>query len=221
MNGAHDLGGQHGFGPVQPEPAEPVFHAPWEGRMLALNVAMGATGTWSIDASRHARESLPPAVYLTSSYYRIWRLGLERLVIDHGLASAEELATGVAVDPPRPVARTLAADRVDAVLAAGFPYDRPAPAPAQFQVGQAVLTRVMHPVTHTRLPRYARGKPGVVERVHGYHVFPDSHAHGGGEAPQWLYSVRFAAPELWGQDADPTVSVRIDLWESYLVAAPQ
>ncbi|MFD0935851.1 nitrile hydratase subunit beta, partial [Methylobacterium trifolii] len=94
MNGAQDLGGAHGFGPVVPEADEPVFHADWEKRVFAIAMAMGFTGTWSLDASRAARESLPPAEYLSASYYRIWLEALERQLAAHGLASPDEIASG-------------------------------------------------------------------------------------------------------------------------------
>lgn len=215
MNGPHDLGGHHGFGPVTPEKDEPLFHAPWERKALALTLAMGGTGTWSIDESRHARESLPPADYLSFSYYRIWLTALENLLSTHGLASKNELAAGHASDPARPVKRVLEAGKVAAALAAGGPCDRPPVAAAGFAIGDRVRSRLQNPATHTRLPAYATGRPGTIHAIHGTHVFPDTNAHGGGENPQWLYSVRFAATDLWG--ADTTASdVFIDMWEPYL-----
>ena len=220
MNGVHDMGGQHGFGPVRPEPDEPVFHADWERRTFALTLAMGATGTWSLDASRFARESLPPATYLSSSYYEIWLAALERQLADHGLVTREELEAGRALAPPAPVARTLAAADVPATLGRGGPTLRDAPRPARFGPGDRVRARTTHPPTHTRLPRYARGRVGTVEHVRGCHVFPDTHAHGLGEAPEWLYTVRFEAREVWGEDADPTVSVSVDAFEPYLEPVP-
>ena len=180
---------------------------------------MGATGTWGIDASRAARESLHPADYLASSYYEIWAKGLEKLVLRHGLVTEDEIRLGKALGPPKPVARMLKAENVPAALAKGSPTERPAEWPARFSVGDRVVTRVMHPSGHTRLPRYARGKRGVVELVHGAHVFPDSAAAGQGENPQWLYTVRFSGPELWGEEADPNLVVSIDAWESYLEPA--
>ncbi|WBV44766.1 nitrile hydratase subunit beta [Pseudoroseomonas cervicalis] len=217
MNGAQDLGGMMGFGPVRPEPEEERFHAEWERRALAVTLAAGALGQWNIDASRHARETLPPGEYLTSSYYEIWIKGLETLLQQRGLVSAEELAAGRALRPG-PALPALRAEQVAPVLARGTPYDRPAKAPARFAVGDAVRTRHFNPTHHTRLPRYARGRQGVVDKVHGVFVFPDSHAQGQGEAPQWLYTIRFTAAELWGEGADPTLTVSIDAWESYLVA---
>ncbi|WP_214367816.1 nitrile hydratase subunit beta [Pseudonocardia sp. H11422] len=219
MNGAQDLGGVMGFGAVVPEPEDVRFHAGWEKRALALTLAAGATGAWSIDASRHARESLHPADYLCSSYYEIWTKGLERLLVSHGLVSGEELAAGRSLEPGRPVERVLSAAGTPAALAAGTPYDRPAQAPARFAVGERVRTGNRHPAGHTRLPRYARDKNGVIEQVRGVFVFPDTNAHGDGEAPQWLYTVRFSGHELWGPDADPTLTVSVDAWESYLDAA--
>ena len=216
MNGAQDLGGQMGFGPVAPEADEPLFHAPWERRAFGLTLAMGATGSWTIDASRHARESLPPAEYLAASYYEIWTRGVERLAAARGLVSPEELRRGRAEGEPAPIPRVLKAADVAAVLARGGPASRPAEAPARFAAGDRVRTRVMNPTGHTRLPRYARGKLGAVEIVHGAHVFPDTNAHGLGERPQWLYTVRFEGRELWGEEADPTLSVSVDAWESYL-----
>ncbi len=219
MNGAQDLGGMQGFGPVAAEADEPWFHAPWERRAFGLTLAMGATGAWNLDISRHARETIPPPEYLTSSYYEIWAKGVEKLVQQAGLVSAAELKAGAALEPPGQVKRVLAAADVPAVLARGGPCDRAAEQPARFQPGDAVVTRVINPAGHTRLPRYARGKRGLVERVHGVFVFPDSNAHGQGERPQWLYTVRFDGREVWGAEADATLSVSIDAWESYLEPA--
>jgi nitrile hydratase beta subunit len=219
VNGAQDLGGQMGFGRVEAEPDEPWFHAEWEKRAFGMILAMGATGVWNLDTSRHARESLHPAEYLSSSYYEIWTKGLEKLVLQAGLVAEDELKAGRALGPPKPVKRVLKPDDVLPVLLSGGPSARAAGTAARFAVGDRVLTRNMHPRGHTRLPRYARGKHGIIEQVHGAHVFPDSNAHGQGEAPQWLYTVRFTGPELWGEEADPTLSVSIDAWESYLEPA--
>lgn len=219
MNGAQDMGGMHGFGPVTPEPNEPVFHAEWERRVLALTLAMGATGEWNLDMSRAARESLPPAEYLAKSYYELWLAGLERLIAARGLVAPQEIAAGRSLGPPSPLKRVLAAADVAKGLARGAATERPANAPARFVVGERVRARNMHPKTHTRLPRYVRGHLGIIERLHGCHVFPDSHAIGAGENPQWLYTVRFDGPELWGADADPSLKVSVDAWEPYLELA--
>ena len=219
MNGAQDLGGMMGFGPIQIEQDEPWFHAQWERRAFGLTLAMGATGSWNIDMSRHARESLPPAEYLASSYYEIWTKGIEKLLVQTGLVSEEELRLGRALHEPAPIRHVLKAEDVSTVLARGGPADRAIEHPARFAIGDRVVTRNMHPKGHTRLPRYARGKQGLVERVYGAHVFPDTNAHGLGEGPQWLYTVRFTGQELWGEEADPTLLVSIDAWESYLEPA--
>lgn len=223
MNGVHDMGGLQGFGPVAPEPDEPLFHAAWERRALALTLAMGATGQWNIDLSRSARESLPPALYLGSSYYAIWLRALEQLMQERGLVSADELLDGQLRTPPQPVARVLQAADVDASLARGTPTARPAQAPARFAVGARVRARNMHPQGHTRLPRYVRGHTGTIALVHGAHVFADSHASRAlppfPEQPQWLYTVVFGAQELWGAQADAAVQVSVDAWESYLEEA--
>jgi nitrile hydratase subunit beta len=216
VNGAQDLGGMMGFGPIGPEPDEPWFHAEWERRAFGVTLAMGFTGTWNLDMTRHARESLPPAEYLAASYYEIWTKGLERLLVETGLVTPEELATGRALTEPAPLRRVLKAADVPAVLAGGGPANRPPEQLARFAVGDRVITRNLHPKGHTRLPRYARDKEGLVELVHGVYVFPDTNAHGRGENPQWLYTVRFSGRELWGEAADPTLAVSIDAWESYL-----
>jgi len=219
MNSAHDLGGQMGFGPVVPEPNEPVFHGDWEKRVLAINVAAGAMGAWSIDEIRHHRESLPPVQYLSASYYEIWLAALDKVLVKHGFVTSRELEEGQASAPRHEPKRVLKGEEVPTVLRRGFPYEREAKAPARFAVGDKVRTIVMHPQHHTRLPRYARGKQGVIERVTGCHVFPDSGAQGQAETAQWLYTVVFAGSELWGRDGDPTATVSIEAWESYLEPA--
>ena len=216
MNGAQDLGGQHGMGPVAPEKDEPYFHAEWEKRALGLTLSCGAFGAWTIDESRHARESLPPATYLSASYYEIWIRGLETLLKRHGFVSAAELAAGQMLDNGREPKRILTADMVPGVLAKGGPCDRPAPDQPLFAAGDPVRTKNFNPETHTRLPRYARAKKGFIEAVQGSFVFPDDNAHGKGENPQWVYTVVFGGEEIWGEGADPTLTVSIDAWESYL-----
>ena len=216
MDGPQDLGGRMGFGPVEPEADEPVFHAPWEARTLAVTLACGALGHWTLDESRHARESLPPADYLSYSYYKIWITALEALLQKHGEVSGEELAAGRMLSPGlRPERRMQPAD-VAPTLARGGPTDRPETAPARFAVGDRVRTRNHNPTGHTRLPSYARQKVGTIKIVHTPHVYPDSNAHGDGEQPQYLYTVAFDAATLWGDDAAAGHKVNIDAWESYL-----
>lgn len=216
MNGPHDLGGQMGFGPIAPERDEPYFHAEWEKRALGITLSCGAFGAWTIDESRHARESIPPAEYLAASYYEIWIRGADTLLERHGFASREELASGQHIAQGARPKRVLKADMVESVLAKGGPCDRPVQTAARFAVGDQVRTKNFHPLGHTRLPRYARAKRGVVEAVQGGFVFPDDNAHGNGENPQWVYTVVFTSDEIWGEGADPSLTISIDAWESYL-----
>lgn len=212
-----DLGGQLGHGPVEPEDEGILFHEPWEPAALALVLAMGATGSWNIDMSRAARETLP--AYARLSYYRIWLAALEKLMIERGQLLADELASGHMLHPPVPLPKVLQAADVTAVLARGSPTWRADPQPPRFGVGDRVRTRA-HPVPHhTRLPGYARGKVGTVERVHGSHVFADPHSQGLGEQPQPLYTVVFDGSELWGAGAAPGLRVSVDAWQPYLEAA--
>jgi nitrile hydratase len=217
-NSIHDMGGVHGFGPVVVEENEPPFHEEWEGRVFALQRAMGFTGLWTIDAGRASLETLPPLDYLGSSYYRRWFLGLEKRLLQHGLVDAAELAAGHSARPGRRLNRTLGLADIERMKTRGH-FERPAPGPARFQPGDRVRAKNINPATHTRLPRYARGKLGTVEAVRGCQVFPDSAALGHGDNPQWLYTVVFANRELWGEAADPSITVSIDAFEPYLEPA--
>lgn len=219
MNGPQDLGGQMGFGPIVPELDEPLFHANWEKRALGLTIAAGAMGHWNIDESRHARECLHPADYYSSTYYEIWIKALEVLLKRHGFVSPQELATGQSLGKGTEPKRILKADNVAAALAKGGPCDRPVAQEPRFEAGDRVRTHNFNPETHTRLPRYARGKFGRIDAVRDGFVFPDSNAHGKGESPQYVYTVVFTGPEIWGDAADPTLTISIDAWESYLEPA--
>ncbi|WP_377297815.1 nitrile hydratase subunit beta [Rhizobium sp. SGZ-381] len=216
MNGPHDLGGQMGHGPVRPETDEPYFHGDWEKRALGVTLACGAFGAWTIDESRHARENIAPAAYLSASYYEIWIRALEVLLKRHRFVTEAELAAGHSLGPGATPRRVLEAAMVPSVLAKGGPCDRPAESAPVFVVGQRVRTRNIHTLGHTRLPRYARAKTGVIEAVQGFFVYPDDNAHGRGENPQWVYTVVFDGREIWGDGSDPTLTVSIDAWESYL-----
>lgn len=210
-----------GFGPIAPEPeSAPIFHDDWERRTFAMAMAMGVTGAWNIDMSRYAREALPPPEYMLSSYYTVWFKALERLVLERGFVGEAEVAAGRALTPPARLTKgVLKAEDVAPRFRRGWPSERPVAEPARFASGDAVRARNEHPAGHTRLPRYARGRRGAIERVHGAHVFPDSAAHDRGEAPQWLYTVRFEGAELWGAVAEPGLAVSINAWESYLEPA--
>jgi nitrile hydratase beta subunit len=210
-----DFGGEDGHGTVHPEPEGELFHAAWEPRVLALTLAMGATRLWNIDISRAARETLGD--YRELSYYRIWLAGLEKLLLQSGAVQAKEITQGRSMRAAVPIPHVLRADQVAAVLARGAPTMRQPNRPARYSLGQRVRTSSAVPQHHTRLPGYARGKRGIVERIHGTHVFADAHAQGLGEQPQWLYTVAFDETELWGANAPRQhAAVSVDAWEPYL-----
>jgi nitrile hydratase len=215
MNGIHDMGGLTNFGPVQPEENEPVFHEDWERRVFAMNMAaLGYVGP--VDRARHAIERINAVDYLNTSYYEHWLTGVTTLLVELGLVTAEEVETGRVIrntQPPHPAA---SADMAEGLVRGGIPAVRDVPAKPVFEVGAAVRARNLEITGHTRLARYVRGKTGVVIAYHGCHVFPDTAAHDKGENPQPLYTVRFEAKELWGDNVTRRDCVHIDLWESYL-----
>lgn len=217
MNGIHDLGGMHGLGPVAPEPDEPAFHAGWEKRAAGILEVMTFPAGFTVDRFRYLRETLRPSLYLSQDYYEQWLYIAEQALLEAGMISEAELKSGAST----------AAKRSDA-LAAGAVWDflhdransaRPVAAPPVFALGQRVRARNINPEGHVRLPRYARGKAGLVTRHHGGHVLPDASAHGRGDCPQHLYTVAFTARELWGETANPRDTIHLDLWESYLEPA--
>ncbi len=216
MNGVHDMGGMHGMGPIVEEKSEPVFHYEWEGRIFAMNRAMGAWRKWNLDASRHSRELIPPAEYLRMSYYERWLAGLIELMVQSGLTTRAEIASGAPVPESIKTVPILTPEKAAFLVAKGISTSRNVKVTARFQVGQQVRARNMHPVGHTRLPRYARGKFGTIHRDHGVFVFPDTNAHFLGEKPQHVYSVRFEARELWGAQSGEKDSVYLDMWDDYL-----
>jgi nitrile hydratase subunit beta len=213
VNGVHDMGGMHGFGRVVREPDEPVFHARWEGRVLGMAFQVVGFGWATVDAFRHAIERIAPAEYLRTGYYGRWLAAVERLLVERGVLAADDVGARLAgravtpsASPSSPIPPTIGFARA---------VDRP----ARFRVGDAVRARVASPGGHTRLPRYAAGRRGVVRRVAGAYVFPDSNAHGLGEAPQHLYTVGFDGHELWGPDAEPGTALHLDCFEPYLEPA--
>jgi nitrile hydratase len=219
LNGIHDLGGMTCFGPIVREDDEPVFHSGWERRVFAMNMlSMGQFG--SIDQVRHAIERMDPAAYLSTSYYEHWLAGIEILGRESGLLKDAEIASGSSEHTPTPPRPPLDPEFVDAMVRSGSPSTRPGGRRPTFDVGDSVRARNLDVRGHTRLPRYVRGKRGVVSAVHGTHVFPDTSAHGLGENPQPLYNVRFEADELWGDNVARRDCVQIDLWEDYLEASP-
>ena len=222
MNGVHDLGGMHGFGPVEREQDEPAFHADWERVMVAIQRAAGVHGIYTIDEFRYGIERMDPAHYLSSSYYEHWLDGISRILLEKGVIAPDELDARTvyyAEQPEAPLPAAPATPATPPIARTPRTSRREEAAPPRFARGDAVITRHDAPRGHTRLPRYARGKRGVIAALHGTHVFPDSNARGAGEQPQPLYSVRFAGEELWGANAEPRQVVHIDLWESYLLPA--
>jgi nitrile hydratase len=218
MDSIHDMGGMDGFGKVEVEENEPPFHQTWEGRVLAMQRAMGYAGAWHIDHSRYAQERLPPVTYLSSSYYERWMRAMELNVTERGYASWDELKKGHAAAPGKPLKRKMAPEDVSPAMRRGNFYREPQ-GPAKFKPGDRVRTTNIHPKTHTRLPRYARDKVGVVERCQGCHMYPDAVAIDQGDNPQWLYTVVFDGRELWGPDGDPNLQVSIEAFEPYLEPA--
>jgi len=220
MDGIHDLGGMHGFGPVEADPTERGFHARWEAHVVACMNAGLAWPLFNIDEFRHSRERLEPVRYLEASYFEQWLESVCRLLVEKGVVSREELEarTHFFQAHPERDASTAVTTREPPPRAgvAQATFRRAASVPSRFQPGDPVVTRNLHPVGHTRLPRYARGKRGVVASAQGAWVFPDTNAHDLGEAPQHLYSVRFDGSELWGDSAEARAAVYLDLWESYL-----
>ena len=221
MNGIHDMGGMHGFGPIRREENEPVFHEPWEGRMFGIRRQLGRFGG-NIDRRRSDIESIRPERYLKISYYERWLDTGLRYCEERGLISAQERRAIESARDEEDLALELASGssalpRVEpSVTLEHTGYARAIDMPAAFNVGQTVRVRTIHPTSHTRLPRYARGKIGVVVADHGGFVFPDTNAVGGGEQPKRLYTVRFAARELWGESTNSRDTVSLDLWETYL-----
>jgi nitrile hydratase subunit beta len=218
MNGVHDMGGMHGMGEIPYEENEPVFHEPWEARVYALTRALRAAGgtRWNLDAGRYELERLPPAEYLRMSYYERWEARLRRQLVKAGLTTQAEVENGTPAAGSQKAAPAVTADMVPTMVARRVSTRRDSDARARFQTGQRVRARNIHPSGHTRLPRYVRGKPGRIASDRGIFVFPDTNAHLLGENPQHLYSVRFAARDLWGEQASTHDFMYLDLWDDYL-----
>jgi nitrile hydratase beta subunit len=216
MNGVHDLGGMQDMGPVEAEENEPVFHEPWQGRAYAVTRAMGAWGKWNLDASRFQREQIAPLDYFRLSYYERWIVALVELMLKNGMVTPAELESGNPVPGSAKRTPPLTAEKVPILISKGVPARRDVAVSAKFHAGERVRARNINPVEHTRLVRYARGKTGTIHLDHGVFVFPDTNALFLGEKPQHVYSVRFAARELWGEQAPQQDSVYIDMWDDYL-----
>jgi nitrile hydratase len=219
MNGVHDMGGMQDMGSVQAEQNEPVFHQIWESRVFALRRAMGAWGKWNIDATRYAVELVPPVDYLRMSYYERQLSAFFEMLVQNSFVTRTELESGIPASGTPVATPALTVEKAQALIAKGVPTKRNLLIAPRFQTGQHIRTRNINPLGHTRLPRYARAKSGIIERDHGVFVFPDTNAVFLGENPQHLYSVRFSARELWGEQAPPKDSVYLNLWDAYLEPA--
>ncbi len=227
MNSVHDMGGMHGFGSVEREENEPVFHDAWERTVCGLNFGLLRARAYNLDEFRHGIERMQPARYLASTYYERWLAGMTRVLTEKGVVTEEELDRRTALiqdNPdatPAPAASSASGEpfQPPATTSGTHPFRRPAAAPPRFALGDAVVTRNIQPHAHTRLPRYARGKRGVIDRLHGVFVFPDANAHERGEEPQPVYSVRFDARDLWGESVEGREALYLDLWETYLLPA--
>lgn len=219
MNGIHDLGGMHGFGPVEREENEPVYHARWEGRMFAMFPATAVLNFYTLDELRHAIECMGAINYLQTSYYEHWLHGVEAVALKKGIVTEEELQTGHAHAGSIRAQPGLSAEGVPKFIENGASARVDVDVKPKFKEGDMVVVKNINPPGHTRLPRYVRDKLGCIDRDHGVFVFPDTNAHGKGEKPQHCYSVYFSAQELWGSKASRNDSVYVDLWDDYLVAA--
>jgi len=216
MNGIHDMGGMQDMGPLAYEKNEPVFHEPWEGRVYVIRRAMGAWKKWTTDHARHEVERIPPADYMRMSYYERWLVSTEELIVKAGLITRTELESGKPSPGSTKATPPLKTADMQAVLVRPKVARPEANVKPKFKVGEHVRARNIHPAGHIRLPRYARGKAGVIHQDHGIYVFPDTIVAGLGEKPQHVYSVRFEARELWGAEASPHHAVYLDLWDDYL-----
>jgi nitrile hydratase len=213
------MGGMHGFGSLRLDIDEAPFHFDWERRMFAVQQATGRLGLWTIDMSRAEIEAIPAEEYLIDDdYFRRWVPRLEHFAVRYGLASVEEIAAGKALVPPRAGLVAAKPASVEQFVARGNSSMRPQAAPARYKVGDRVRARNYQPATHTRLPRYVRGRIGTIAIVHGVHVFPDTNCMGV-EDRQWLYSVEFDGREVWGDTADPNVMICVDVSEPNISAA--
>jgi len=220
MDGVHDLGGMHGFGPVRVEQNEPVFHEPWEGRVFALNMTVSAFIRGNTDYFRSTLENIPAPTYLQMTYYERWfesiciRCQVNGLIDETALKAVQSGTVPQTIPPSASV--PIPPDTTIAFLSAGNPSSHEIDASPRFSSGDQVRTRVQHTPTHTRLPRYARGKPGIVVKHHGAHRFPDTSAKFEGDQPAHLYTIQFPAQTLWGPEANANDTVNVDLWEPYL-----
>ncbi|MED4971056.1 nitrile hydratase subunit beta [Parageobacillus toebii] len=221
MNGVHDLGGKRDFGPIVREDQEPLFYEEWERRVFAMMLTAAGKGVYNLDEFRHAIERMDPVHYLSSTYYEHWLASIETLFLEKNIINEEqyrkrieEIKNGMSVPTSE---NPELKETILRVIHNGVSSERKeSTVSPRFRPGDRVRVKHFYTTKHTRCPQYVMGKVGTVELYLGIHVFPDSSAHGGGEAPQPLYNVRFEASELWDDEAHEKDSVYVDLWDSYL-----
>lgn len=217
MNGVHDLGGMDNFGPIVREQGEPVFHEDWERQIFTLTIAMMATGYFKIDEIRRTAELIPPAQYLSVTYYEKWLLALENILPEKDVLTREEIESGESLrQGAGTVLPSISKENIQYAMTNPLPVNLDIDLDAKFKVGDQIIAKNINPFHHTRLPRYIRGKQGIIEQDHGVFLLPDTNAHGGPDKPQHVYNVRFSAKELWGDDAHPKDSIYIDLFDDYM-----
>ena len=216
MNGAHDLGGKHGFGPIDQSQEENFIHQ-WEETVFGLTLTCGMLGQWNLDQSRSARENTDPAEYLSSTYYEHWLHGLELLLLQKGMITEEELRSGT--NAGKTNLQAVTPEQVTTIISTGAPTQLPQRTPGRFQLNQPVVVNPDNPKHHTRAPSYVKGVRGIITHLHGAHIYADEHAKTGNKVPEHLYSVRFEGTDIWGSAAEPNSCVYVDLFEPYLTAA--
>ena len=215
MDGVHDLGGRQGFGRVDVDEPEEPFHAPWEARVLGTVRAMTRPPDWTIDWFRNCRELIDPVDYLSRPYYDQWLQAHAAMLVNSGLATVEELASGRAAARPDDLPPPMSATDVATAKRAPRNFARDTDHTPAFAAGDKVKAKGHGQVGHTRLPAYVRGRSGWIESSHGAHVFPDASARGE-ERAEPLYTVGFEAAALWPDARGRNDHVFLDLWESYL-----
>lgn len=221
MNSIHDIGGMDNIGPVPIEKDEPVFHGDWERKVYAMTLATMGAGIFVTDEVRYMTETIPPKDYLSFKYYEKWLYSLEQMMLHKNVLTQQELESGAVSEPDLAAGIEAASlERMQHGMKNRMPVFVDTDSPPRFKTGDAIIARNINPLHHTRLPRYIRGRRGVVEMDHGIFLLPDTNAHGGPDKPQHVYSVRFSARELWGTDAPARDSLYIDLFDDYMDHVP-
>ena len=217
MNGIHDIGGMDNIGPVNIEKDEPVFHDDWERKVYAMTLATMGAGIFVTDEVRYMTETIPPRDYLTFTYYEKWLYSLEQMMLQKNVVARDELDSGRVTAPEMAAGIEAASpERMQYGMNNRIPVFVDTDIPPKFKTGDEIIARNINPLHHTRIPRYIRGRRGVVGMHHGIFLLPDTNAHGGPDKPQHVYNVRFSARELWGEETPANDSLYIDLFDDYM-----